>query len=35
MDIPAMIGQLAELRKQGVLTEDEFQRKKAELLTKL
>ena len=31
MDIPAMIGQLADLRKQGILTEDEFQRKKAEL----
>jgi membrane protein YdbS with pleckstrin-like domain len=35
VDIPAMIAQLAELRKQGILTEDEFQRKKAELLTKI
>jgi hypothetical protein len=35
LDIPAMIGQLADLRKQGILTEEEFQKKKAELLSKL
>jgi uncharacterized membrane protein YdbT with pleckstrin-like domain len=34
-DIPAMISKLADLRTQGVLTEDEFQQKKAELLSKL
>lgn len=34
-NIPAMIGKLAELRTQGVLTENEFQQKKAELLAKL
>lgn len=34
-DIPAMISKLAELRTQGVLTEDEFQQKKSELLAKL
>ena len=34
-DIPRMISQLDELRKQGVLTEEEFQAKKKELLTKL
>jgi hypothetical protein len=34
-DIPALIGHLDELRKQGVLTEAEFQNKKAELLAKL
>jgi len=35
MDIPAMISKLADLRTQGVLTEDEFQTKKSELLSKL
>jgi hypothetical protein len=30
-----MISQLDELRKQGVLSEEEFQAKKAELLTKI
>jgi uncharacterized membrane protein YdbT with pleckstrin-like domain len=35
MDIPVMISKLADLRGQGILTEDEFQRKKAELLSKL
>jgi Bacterial PH domain/Short C-terminal domain len=35
MDIPAMISKLADLRTQGVLTEDEFQLKKADLLSKL
>jgi uncharacterized membrane protein YdbT with pleckstrin-like domain len=34
-DIPAMISKLADLRTQGVLTETEFQQKKAELLSKL
>jgi predicted Zn-dependent peptidase len=34
-DIPEMISKLADLRTQGVLTEDEFQHKKAELLSKL
>jgi uncharacterized membrane protein YdbT with pleckstrin-like domain len=34
-DIPALIAQLDALRKQGALTEAEFQAKKAELLSKL
>lgn len=34
-DIPAQIKQLAELRDAGVLTEDEFQSKKTELLGRL
>jgi uncharacterized membrane protein YdbT with pleckstrin-like domain len=34
-DIPTLISQLDELRKQGVLTEEEFQAKKAQLLAKL
>jgi len=34
-DIPAMISKLADLRSQGVLTEEEFQQKKTELLLKL
>lgn len=34
-DVPAMISKLADLRTQGVLTEDEFQQKKSELLSKL
>ena len=34
-DIPTMIAQLDNLRKQGVLTEEEFAKKKAELLAKL
>jgi hypothetical protein len=34
-DVPEMIAKLDELRKQGVLTEEEFSRKKAELLTKM
>lgn len=33
--IPALIEQLNELRKQGVLTEEEFAKKKAELLAKM
>lgn len=35
MDIPQLITQLDMLRQQGVLTEEEFQKKKADLLTKL
>ena len=35
LDVPTLIAQLDGLRKQGVLTEEEFQKKKAELLTKL
>jgi uncharacterized membrane protein YdbT with pleckstrin-like domain len=34
-DIPEMISKLADLRTQGVLTEDEFQQKKADLLSKI
>lgn len=34
-DIPAMIARLDDLRKQGILTEAEFQNKKAELLRKM
>jgi uncharacterized membrane protein YdbT with pleckstrin-like domain len=34
LDVPTLIAQLDGLRKQGVLTEEEFQKKKAELLTK-
>lgn len=34
-DIPAMISKLADLRTQGVITEDEFQQKKSELLSKM
>jgi hypothetical protein len=34
-DVPAMITQLAQLRQQGLITEEEFQRKKAELLSKI
>lgn len=34
-DIPAMIGRLDQLRKQGVLSEEEFQTKKAQLLAKM
>lgn len=34
-DIPAMIAKLAELRQRGVLTEAEFQQKKAQLLAKM
>ena len=35
LDVPTLIAQLDGLRKQGVLTEDEFNRKKAELLAKI
>lgn len=34
-DIPSMIEELDQLRKQGVLTEQEFQVKKAQLLSRL
>ena len=34
-DVPSLIGKLDELRKQGILTDEEFQKKKAELLAKL
>jgi uncharacterized membrane protein YdbT with pleckstrin-like domain len=34
-DIPGLIAELDTLRKQGVLTEAEFQQKKAELLAKM
>jgi uncharacterized membrane protein YdbT with pleckstrin-like domain len=35
VDIPGMIAKLDELRQKGILTEEEFQKKKAELLAKL
>jgi uncharacterized membrane protein YdbT with pleckstrin-like domain len=34
-NVPAMIEQLDKLRQQGILTEEEFQAKKAELLAKI
>jgi len=34
-DIPALIRELGELREKGILTDDEFQQKKTELLSKL
>jgi uncharacterized membrane protein YdbT with pleckstrin-like domain len=34
-DIPEMISKLADLRTQGIITEIEFQQKKAELLSKI
>ena len=34
-DVPSLISQLDGLRKAGILTEEEFQRKKADLLGKL
>ncbi len=34
-DIPAQIAELAELRKQGIVTEAEFQQKKTELLSRM
>ncbi len=34
-DVPTLIAELDELRKQGVLTEEEFQQKKAQLLAKM
>ena len=35
MDVPTLIARLAKLRQQGILTESEFQSKKAELLAKI
>ncbi|OGO73394.1 MAG: hypothetical protein A2Z49_03325 [Chloroflexi bacterium RBG_19FT_COMBO_56_12] len=35
MDVPALINQLAQLRQQGIITEEEFLSKKAELLKKI
>jgi uncharacterized membrane protein YdbT with pleckstrin-like domain len=35
IDVPSMITQLAQLRQQGILTEEEFLSKKAELLKKI
>lgn len=35
VDVPALITQLAQLRQQGILTEEEFLSKKAELLKKI
>jgi ribosomal protein S20 len=34
-NIPEMIARLDDLRKQGILSDEEFQQKKSELLTKL
>jgi uncharacterized membrane protein YdbT with pleckstrin-like domain len=34
-DVPALIAELDELRKKGVLTEEEFNAKKAQLLAKM
>lgn len=34
-DIPAMIARLDDLRKKGIVSEEEFQRKKTELLAKM
>jgi hypothetical protein len=35
IDAPTMISKLADLRTQGVLTDEEFQKKKSELLSKM
>ena len=34
-DIPSLIARLDELRKQGIISEEEFKKKKAELLAKM
>ena len=34
-DVPDQIKKLAELKEQGILTEDEFQSKKQQLLSKM
>jgi hypothetical protein len=34
-DIPALIARLDQLRRQGILSEEEFQKKKGELLAKI
>ena len=35
IDPAVLLTQLAQLRQQGIITEEEFQRKKAELLSKM
>lgn len=35
MDVPVMIAQLAQLRHEGIITEEEFQQKKADLLSRI
>lgn len=35
VDIPALIASLSAMRSQGLITEDEFQKKKAELLSRM
>lgn len=35
LDIPALIASLSAMRSEGLITEDEFQRKKAELLARM
>jgi uncharacterized membrane protein YdbT with pleckstrin-like domain len=34
-DVPTLIGQLDQLRRQGIISEEEFQRKKQELLERI
>ncbi|MGE5138511.1 MAG: SHOCT domain-containing protein, partial [Rudaea sp.] len=34
-DVPALLANLDALRKQGIITEDEFERKKQELLARI
>ncbi len=34
-DVPTLIGQLDQLRRQGIISEEEFQRKKQELLSRI
>jgi len=34
-DVPSLIAKLDELRKQGIITEEEFREKKADLLAKM
>ncbi len=34
-DVPTLIAKLDGLRKQGIISEEEFQQKKAELLSKI
>jgi hypothetical protein len=34
-DIPSLIARLDELRKRGIISEEEFRKKKAELLAKM
>jgi Short C-terminal domain len=35
LDVPAMITKLDDLRKQGILTDEEFQEKKKKLLANI